>query len=73
MNNELKSCPFCGGEARIEDNAFTDAFFIMRERCHTTSDVYSTKNEAIEAWNTRAYERECSDANWLKFSPIFNS
>lgn len=70
--DKLKHCPFCGGEAHIEDNAFTDAFFVMCERCHTTSDVYSTKDEVISAWNTRTYKSEDSDANWLKLSPIFN-
>ena len=65
--NELKPCPFCGGEAIImqENNwwvACTDCTAeIGFDGMTDTSGCfghYNTEAEAIEAWNTRA-ERTC--------------
>lgn len=71
--NELKSCPFCGGEARtwntphvggLHDCAVLDAFSVAVEcsECHATTPGYMTEERAIEAWNTRA-ERTCHNAD----------
>ena len=68
--SELKSCPFCGGEAWIR---ISDAPQILRvecRRCHvaTTSFVADSigEEEAVEAWNTRAdyhgFEQAAIDA-----------
>lgn len=54
--NELKPCPFCGGEARICSAGF-EATYI---RCANIKDCgckfewFDTEEEAIEAWNRRA-------------------
>lgn len=54
---KLKSCPFCGGEARIE------AEYIGKEKylysvscindCVTQGIYHKTVDSAIKAWNTR--------------------
>ena len=54
---ELKKCPFCGSEARL--NTCSVKYFV--ECTHETwcevlpkTWLYNTKEEAIEAWNRRA-------------------
>lgn len=47
--NELKPCPFCGGKAHI----MRGGHWIACEDCQSESGYYSTKEEAIEAWNRR--------------------
>lgn len=59
--NELKPCPFCGGEAEIltaESMHGGYLFGIMCNDCRSRGDVFDTEAEAIAAWNTRA-ERTC--------------
>lgn len=57
--SDLKPCPFCGGEAMII-HSILDACFITCENndCMAGQKVYSTKAEAIAAWNART-ERTC--------------
>lgn len=61
--NELKPCPFCGGEAEIKSRYIGygsiglgahDWFAIACNDCRTISKEYGTKEQAIAAWNNRA-------------------
>lgn len=62
--NELKPCPFCGGEAQFArgfDHGDIGAIrWVSCTRCGamTRSKLYKTEKEAAVAWNTRA-ERTC--------------
>lgn len=55
---ELKSCPFCGGEARLFVN---DGVRVLCNKCHASSKIlvdseyYETSavEIAIKAWNRR--------------------
>lgn len=55
--DELKPCPFCGGDAEIYD--FKDGRYLV-ECSNTSCDVYPCtsihydKEDAIAAWNRRA-------------------
>jgi hypothetical protein len=63
--NELKHCPFCGGEADISDEGTgTEPFrywvYCLNNACFVEGTAtYATEAQAIEAWNTRA-EQTCT-------------
>jgi Lar family restriction alleviation protein len=60
---ELKSCPFCGGEAEYRPAgglSETNGYVRCKNFC-CEQHWYSPKKEAIEAWNRRA-----EDANQTK-------
>ena len=62
--DELKPCPFCGGEAEVEQipSAVWDKFVAhcKSSKCiafyigYCDEGIYDTKTKAIEAWNGRA-------------------
>ena len=51
--DELKPCPFCGGEAEIVGDYYMEWIAECVECC-ASSMTYATEAEAVEAWNTRA-------------------
>ena len=58
-NEELKPCPFCGGEADFAKVGYQDRDdiiepYVFCKNCHTLSGWYKTKEEAKTAWNRRA-------------------
>jgi Lar family restriction alleviation protein len=55
--NELKPCPFCGGDAEmdtIERYDGANIFFVKCTTCQMTMPLKSAYSEAIAAWNSRA-------------------
>lgn len=59
MNNELKPCPFCGGEAKMERYDSS----LMYIRCSNNKCLVDPKTvfcksseQAIRIWNTRFNE-----------------
>lgn len=72
MTDELKPCPFCGGDAETCSYYFEEKDMTLwqvrcKERpckvehpCYTADSFisFATEAEAVEAWNTRA-ERTC--------------
>lgn len=63
METKLLPCPFCGGEAIAED-LLGDYWHVYCQQCKAgtsifnESDLGNTKEQAIEAWNTR-HEKTC--------------
>lgn len=68
--NELKSCPFCGGEATPESEPrFVPTFYdpdgsnaeieywIRCTKCGAETRLFKTEHEALEAWNKRNEEK----------------
>ena len=65
---DLKTCPFCGGEAQemfirrkglfpsMRFPYTTHATYIQCKTCHASSGVRYEKENAINAWNRRAGE-----------------
>jgi len=64
MAKELKPCPFCGGEARIENQYVhkwvvgCESFGCICMWLWSYTPLFSSREEAVKAWNTRA-----NDAN----------
>lgn len=64
MNEELKPCPFCGGEAHIGagyGSAFDGTVYFaecMMAKCPAQPelDCFDTVEKAAEVWNTRPVE-----------------
>lgn len=52
---ELKKCPFCGGEAILEE--LEEMSFIECKNCYVSMPGTDSE-EAIESWNTRYKEDE---------------
>lgn len=55
--SELKKCPFCGGEAKI-DKTIANTVSVECTVCHASSRMIlctegDIEQKAIEAWNTR--------------------
>lgn len=63
MNDNLKTCPLCGGAAEIKHDIRMHSFWVSCTECTCTvgalygqSEEYGafdTKGEAVEAWNCR--------------------
>jgi Lar family restriction alleviation protein len=58
MSEELKSCPFCGGEAGVERSMTgmfypEDTFRVCCMNCRIGTEPWSTIEIAIKDWNTR--------------------
>lgn len=70
MINELKPCPFCGGEAELIEHtygAYKDATVACKQ-CGIRSTLFSNDLEAVMFWNRRA---ESKSGRWVcneKFS-----
>lgn len=62
MTENLKPCPFCGGEARVR--IIVDQNFVECGKCWAHSahalGCNMTKEEAIKAWNRRV-EKEVKE------------
>ena len=60
MSDELKPCPFCGGEAHIDGTSWrptdgAEVAWVTCKRCDAYGPTLPLK-EAIAAWNRRAPE-----------------
>lgn len=62
-DSELKTCPFCGGKAKIFSIGFGMSLFYVicvNERCEVSpaTKYYQEEKDAANAWNKRYYEKE---------------
>lgn len=67
-DEEFKPCPFCGSEAEFNSYMFPVNPNLVYVLCSNENCIFlkedtpfSSKEEAIKAWNTRAYEAEMQE------------
>ena len=59
MTEELKPCPFCGGEAHMIRDKLTTSpkreiyYRVVCSKCPCVIGVFMYEDEAVEAWNRR--------------------
>lgn len=61
MDEKLKPCPFCGGEAEISKEQFDDkdTSYVMCKKCAARGEFffvsakYASNEKAVKAWNRR--------------------
>lgn len=58
MSENLKPCPFCGGEAKlyagkINFYPYDHRFRVWCSKCNAMSNLFRTKDEALASWNWR--------------------
>ena len=56
MTEELKRCPFCGGEAKCIE--FYGLYHVICCNCHIAGKDCPRRESAVSAWNTRKIEEE---------------
>ena len=61
MTEELKPCPFCGGEAKCIE--FYGLYHVICCNCHIAGKDCSTRESAVSAWNSRPIENELEAEN----------
>ncbi len=54
MTKELKPCPFCGGEAKVENfEPWESLYWVGCKKCGSTGERSKSLAGAINAWNRR--------------------
>lgn len=53
MTEELKPCPFCGGEAYLDDDGW---FQVICENCRACVRLENNRSDAVAAWNRRVLD-----------------
>ena len=72
IEKELKSCPFCGGNAKIEHIDDTYLCYAVCTKCHATAQGFfnypgsNSEEKSVFAWNRRAGEPPAADVQEVK-------
>lgn len=53
MNDKLKPCPFCGGEAKFFEDKYYQIYSVTCTECDAGTNAYGIEQDAIDAWNRR--------------------
>ena len=61
MTEELKRCPFCGGEAKCIE--FYGLYHVICCDCHIAGKDCPRRESAVSAWNKRPIEELKDDEN----------
>lgn len=67
IEKNLKSCPFCGGKAKIEHIDDSHLCYAICTKCHATAQGFfdypgsNGEEKSVHAWNRRAGEPPAAD------------
>ena len=61
VSDELKQCPFCGGEAELSEDEFFCRYSVACTECGAGTDAYGNERDAMDAWNKRIEPTFTSD------------
>ncbi|HUS89670.1 MAG TPA: Lar family restriction alleviation protein [Desulfosporosinus sp.] len=64
MNDKLKPCPFCGGEADVSighNGENEELIYVECVSCAGMANMYKYRAEAITAWNARTKDPQVAD------------
>ena len=56
FEEELKPCPFCGGEAKLHEQKhreYASTYYVECKNCECKTIEFLNKDDACERWNTR--------------------
>lgn len=53
IEKDLKPCPFCGGEAKLNKMGYKEVGFVRCQKCRATNGIITQEHTAIKSWNTR--------------------
>lgn len=56
---DLKTCPFCGGKAKLEEYTLIGndyRYFIFCTECANRTQIQYNKMDTIACWNKRIYD-----------------
>ena len=51
--SKIKKCPFCGGDAQIDEMYYDSSFIVGCTKCTCEVEIEGSKQQAIDAWNRR--------------------
>lgn len=52
----LKPCPFCGGEAKTDYDFNNNRYYVFCRDCDARVYDYNSEERVIKEWNKRIYE-----------------
>lgn len=65
MENELKPCPFCGGDNIMDEPDDEKTYVVYCNTCFVCVEGYNTKEKAFEVWNTRHTPKVSEDLKMI--------
>ena len=70
MNEELKPCPFCGGQPSVYEIFYNDEIIkygIECNDCKASTKLFTNRNYAVIVWNRRGWNAEKIEKEYINY------